>query len=137
MIAAPPPALHFHAAAGWRSGTAAHAGVYGSAAAWTATGVRYRDDGVADPPNRTLPHLHGRAIVIVASLDRGVSAPAVPRSLAGARRFACCEAFVPPWPFLLEVGGRGLVIHVYFGRAPDAALRAAVVRRLRVLEAGQ
>ena len=137
MIAAPPPALHFQAASGWRTGAGRAAGTYGYDAAWTASpGVVFRDPSTADPPNRTLAHLHGRQIVVFASLALGASLPPVP-SLAHAKRFACCEGAVPGWPYLLELDRGRLIVRVYFGRAPDAALRAAAERRLRVLEARQ
>jgi hypothetical protein len=75
-------------------------------------------------------------VIVFASLQLGATMPPVP-SLAHARRFACCEGATPGWPYLLEVDRGRLIVRVYFGRKPDASLRAAAERRLRVLEAGQ
>jgi hypothetical protein len=139
--------LAFAAAPGWESGRSsttrsAYAGtrrvpVPLESAAWTASGVRYRDHATADPPNVTLRALPRRAVIVWAVIYEPAAAhPARIRlTLTAARRLACCEA-VPVAGGLWELTGAGpgraysVIVRVYFGSRPTAAMRTQAQRAL-------
>jgi hypothetical protein len=109
-------------------------------AAWMARDVRYLDDPTADPPNKTLAHLSPRSVLIWAVIysKPEASKRTVPLELSSARALPCCDAEGVPageWE-LSGSGGRGysVIIRVYFGSRPTAALRAEAQQALNQLE---
>jgi len=139
--------LAFAAAPAWQSGSSgttrsAYAGtrripVPLESAAWTASGVRYRDDATADPPNPTLRALPRRAVIVWAVIYEPVTAhqARIRLTLTAARRLACCEA-VPVAGGLRELTGAGpcsaysVIVRVYFGSPPTPAMRAQAQQAL-------
>jgi hypothetical protein len=140
--------LHAH---GWRVGQSgtyrdtwcSQAGVARSAA-WAAN-VRYRDSVRSDPPNATLRHLPPGGVVVWASIQRCTAEwPPSHRhlshldSLEGAWRWACCDgAYIRGGVW--ELYGFGpdraysVLIRIYWGSPPTAALKAEVTRAVRAL----
>ena len=144
--------LGFGHLAGWESGHSANvpsayvghgtrAAVPLESAAWIATGVRYRDDPTADPPNETLRHLPRRAVIVWAVIYNPAAAGQRPIRLAfdAAKRFACCEAVaVPGGEYELTGTGPGraysVIVRIYFGARPTSTMRAQAQQALNRLE---
>jgi hypothetical protein len=105
--------------------------------AWMARGVRYRDPATADPPNRTLAQLPPDGIVVWAVIYEGgnTSSKRIDLRVSNARHYLCCEG-EPVAGGEYELDGRGpiagtaMIVRVYFGSHPTAALRAAAQRAL-------
>jgi hypothetical protein len=139
--------LAFAAGPGWQSGRSgtmrsAYAGARRvptplESAAWTATGVRYRDRATADPPNVTLRAIPPRAVIVWAVIYEPVSAhqARIRFALSAARRLACCEG-EPVVGGMWELAGAGpgraysVIVRVYFGSLPTAAMRAQAQQAL-------
>ena len=109
-------------------------------AAWIARNVRYRDRATADPPNATLMHLPRDGVIVWAVILQSRSAPRPIRlDLALAKRFDCCEgAYVAGGEYeLTGLGPRdaySVIVRIYFGSRPTAALRSDAQRALDHLE---
>ena len=112
-------------------------------AAWIATGVRYRDDPTADPPNKTLQRLPRNAVIVWAVIYTNPGAARKQKpirlTLTAAKRFDCCEAAAAAggeW----ELTGAGLgraysvIVRIYFGSRPTSAMRAQAQRALNQLK---
>lgn len=143
--------LTFRPLPGWRTGASgntrsAYVGMNRrnhpsqESAAWIARGVRYRDKATADPPNTTLMHLpRGAVIVWSAIFDSGWKDEGRVRlNIATAKRFACCEAVRIAGEYEMSGYGPGnrysVIVRVYFGSKPTAALRADAQRALDRLQ---
>lgn len=110
--------------------------------AWIATGVHYRDDPTADPPNKTIvAGLPRQAVIVWAVIYQPTATADAPirLKLSAARRLACCEAARVAggdW----ELSGTGLkraysvIVRIYFGAKPTAATRAKAQRALARLK---
>src|SRR5712691_3253232 len=95
-------------------------------AAWIARNVRYRDRATADPPNATLMHLPRAGVIVWAVIIQSRSAPRPIRlDLALAKRFDCCEGAYVAY---------AVIVRIYFGSRPTAALRSDAQRALDHLE---
>ena len=110
-------------------------------AAWIASGVRYRDDPTADPPNKTLQHLPKRAVIVWAVIYNPAASgqKLVRLKLSAAKRFDCCEAArVAGGEWELAGTGPGrvysVIVRIYFGSRPTRAMRAQAQRALNQLE---
>lgn len=134
--------LAFRPLRGWRTGTSGTvSSLYDNAtgglpapkeaAAWTATGVRYRDRPTEDPPNRTLARLPRRALIVWAVIYQapGRGGEPIRLNLRRARQLDCCEGeHVAGGEY--ELAGLGpaaaysVIVRIYFGRRPTRALRA-------------
>jgi hypothetical protein len=110
-------------------------------AAWIATGVRYRDEATADPPNATLAHLPTSGVVVWVV----IYAPAaqgnrpIGLDLARARHLPCCDGVgvAGGEDELTGSGGGGkysVIVRVYYGSGPTPALRREAQRALARLE---
>src|SRR5262245_28616308 len=95
--------VRFRPLPGWQSGVSGTlASSYGpvpgvrspkASPAWTATGVRYRDQPTADPPNATLSKLPRGGIVVFAAVYESAGGKGRHISLHFGRshRFPCCD----------------------------------------------
>jgi hypothetical protein len=101
------------------------------------------DDAADDPPNATLAHLRRGQVIVYAVIQRGTNFGSSPvrLDLRRARRFACCEAASPPYPYLWELDGPvqghryDLIVRTYFGSHPTPKLVAkaqSALARLRL-----
>jgi hypothetical protein len=144
--------LTFRPLPGWRTGASGNVtSVYDNvghsirvpqeSAAWIATNVRYRNRATADPPNRTLAHLRRDSIVVWAVIygARPQKEKPIRLDLRRARHLPCCEgAYVAGG--VSELTGLGpqraysVIVRIYFGSRPTAALRAKAQRALDRLE---
>jgi hypothetical protein len=143
--------LAFRAAPGWATGASGNTRLVCTAhdkctkgplesAAWTARGVRYRDPATADPPNKTLAALPRRAVIVWSVISRSATRKQqrIRLDLGKAKRFACCDAVHIPAEY--ELSGSGpqhaysVIVRIYFGSKPDAAMRAKAQRALRRLD---
>jgi hypothetical protein len=109
--------------------------------AWMARNVRYRDDAAADPPNKTLAHLPRTGVIVWAVISTSAQHGAKPirLDLGKAKRFDCCEgAYVAGGEYELSGSGPGgrywVIVRIYFGSRPTAALRAEAQHALDRLE---
>jgi hypothetical protein len=109
-------------------------------AAWIARGVRYRDPATADPPNKTLARLPQRAVIVWAVIEKTArrKQPRIRLDLSKAKRLACCDAVRIPAEYELTGAGPdhaySVIVRIYFGSKPDAAMRAKAQRALRRLD---
>jgi hypothetical protein len=131
--------LRFAPLPGWTTGRSGDVpSAYGGStesAAWIASGVRYRDAATADPPNETLRHLGpGDVIVWAVAYAPPARGPRLRLDLRRARHLACCEAVPVAAEWELAGNGRdrrySVIVRVYFGSRPTAALRARARRAL-------
>ena len=142
--------LSFQPLPGWQTGASGTThSAYGQPAAtsrplessaWIARNVRYRDRATADPPNRTLAHLPATGVVVWAVIYTPVASNPPPRpirlDLAQAHHLRCCDGPVTVVGGTDELTGYGpsraysVIVRVYFGSRPTAALRAAAQRAL-------
>jgi hypothetical protein len=110
-------------------------------AAWIASGVRYRDDPTADPPNATLAQLPADGIVVWAVIYSPAARgdQTVRLDLARARHLPCCDGVdvVGGEDELAGSGGSGrysVIVRVYYGSGPTRALRRDAQRALARLQ---
>jgi len=133
--------LAFAPLPGWQTGMsgthAAYVKTVLESSAWIARNVRYRDDATADPPNKTLAHLPRNGLIVWAVISTSAQNRAKPIQLQlnDAKRFACCEgAYVAGGEYELTGSGPGrgyyVIVRIYFGSRPTAALRAEAQRAL-------
>jgi hypothetical protein len=142
--------VRFHPRPGWQSGasgtiSSSYGPVPGVASpvestAWMARGVRYRDRPAADPPNATLSRLRRGGIVVFAAVYQSgeSSQRRIDLHFAHARRYPCCDGtYVPGGEYELDGGGPAgaysVIVRIYFGSPPTAAMRAQVQRALNDL----
>jgi hypothetical protein len=99
-------------------------------AAWIAKNVRYRNAATADPPNKTLSDLPPDGVIVWAVIYQPAQNHQQPVSLdlAKAQHLDCCDG-VGVVGGVDELTGSGphgaysVIIRVYFGSHPTAALR--------------
>lgn len=129
---------------GWHTGKSGNTrGLYGGpveSAAWIAKGVRYTSPATADPPNATLAHLPANAVIVWAVISNPFNNDRPLRlNLRYARHLACCDGPVAVVGGDDELTGYGphraysVIIRIYYGSTPTAALRATAQRALRHL----
>lgn len=139
--------LAFQSLAGWQTGAGNTRSAYVGptkrvpvpleSAAWIATGVRYRDDATADPPNRTLARLPRGGVILWAVIFDSAQKNQAPirLDLSKAKRFNCCEA-APLAGGEYELTGSGpdrgysVIVRIYFGSSPTRTLRVEAQRAL-------
>ena len=143
--------LAFRATPGWTTGASGNTRLVCVAhnqctkgllesAAWIARGVRYRDPATADPPNKTLAALPRRAVIVWAVIEKAASRKQqrIRLDLHKAKRFVCCDAVRIPAEYELTGSGPqhaySVIVRIYFGSRPDAAMRANAQRALRRLD---
>ncbi len=143
--------LAFQPLSGWRTGASGNVNsrhvvpskrvpAPKESAAWIARNVRYSDRATADPPNTTLMHLPRNGVIVWAVIVQSRFAQGPIRlDLAKAKRFDCCEgAYVAGGEY--ELSGLGprdaysVIVRIYFGSRPTAALRGDAQRALDHLE---
>ena len=133
--------LAFAPLPGWQTGMSgthlAYVKTMLESSAWIARNVRYRDYAAADPPNKTLAHLPRTGVIVWAVISTSAENGAKPIQLElnEAKRFACCEgAYVAGGEYELTGSGPGrgyyVIVRIYFGQRPTAALRAEAQRAL-------
>jgi hypothetical protein len=117
---------------------------YTFSVAWAAN-VRCRDCATSNPPDATLRRLPRRGVVVRVSIqppDPSGWPPARRRishgySLDGAYRFPCCEAVRIGGSWEMYGFGRrhaySVVVDVYWGSRPTAAMEAAAQRAIATL----
>lgn len=136
--------VFFRPLLGWHTGSSGDTrGFYGGPAestAWIAQGVRYTSPATADPPNATLAHLPANAIIVWAVISNPFRDDQPLRlDLRYARHLACCDGPVTVVGGLDELTGYGthraysVIVRVYYGSTPTAALRAKAQRALQHL----
>ena len=142
--------LQFRPLAGWHRGNSGTVrSSYGpvpdvpspkESTAWMSRGVRFRDRATADPPDATLSHLPPRGIVAFAVIYQSpLKQRAIQLRLDRARRYPCCDGtYVAGGEYGLSGGGPhgayAVIVRVYFGSRPDAAMRAHAQRAVDRLE---
>jgi hypothetical protein len=101
--------------------------------------VKYRDPATADPPNKTLAALPRRAVIVWSVIEKVASRkqPRIRLDLSKAKRLACCDAVRIPAEYELTGSGPdhaySVIVRIYFGSKPDAAMLAKAQRALRRL----
>jgi hypothetical protein len=143
--------LRFEPMSGWRTGAnGTFASTYGpvpgvrapkESTAWTARGVRYRDQRTADPPVATLTRLPLRGILVFATIYE--SGPSNRRRISlrfdQATRYPCCDGtYVGGGEYALAGAGPdaaySVIVRVYFGSRPTRPMRVQAQRALDHLE---
>jgi len=143
--------LAFQPLLGWHTGASGttpsaylgpgnHPGAVESAA-WTAMNVRYRNAATADPPNKTLSHLPPNGVIVWAVIYQPAQndQPPVSLDLGKAQHFDCCDGVgvVGGDDELAGSGPNGaysVIIRIYFGSRPTAALRTEAQAALKQLK---
>lgn len=137
--------LTFAPLPGWQTGMSGTHSAYVrtvlESSAWMARNVRYQDDAIADPPNKTLAHLPRNGVIVWAVISTSAEngAKQIQLELNKAKRFACCEAaYVAGGEYELTGSGPGrgyyVIVRIYFGSRPTSTLRAETQHALDRLE---
>lgn len=139
--------LRFRPLPGWRTGAngtfdSSYGPVPSTASpkestAWTVRGARYRDRRTADPPGITMSRLPPRAVLVFAVVYESGrrTGKRVDLRLAAATRRRCCDGtFVAGGQYALAGLGPeaaySVIVRVYFGSRPTAAMRGQAQRAL-------